>query len=143
MGYDMTMASFKKKSLEEANKIFEKYNPTFEGIYHNYLFNLLYPHDSNDPTEGAKWICTSGINIFRDFFEPKLENDTVMIVEQKTYEKMITWLEEKLKNITLYDVANDEKLEDYEVRELISVYKQIKSAEIDFETEFIVFEHDW
>ena len=71
MGYDMTMASFKKQSLEEANKIFEKYNPTFEGIYHNYLFRLLYPHDSNDPTEGAKWICTSGINIFRDFFEPK------------------------------------------------------------------------
>lgn len=142
MGYDMDMAVLKRKSLEEAQKILPNY--TFRDMYSSFLFSRLYPDKYEVPEdEKGRWITWSNRNIFRDFFEPKLENDEAVIINEDTYNKMVDWLEEKLKNKTLYDCACDEEYDEYELGEIIRIYRQMKKESIDYETEFVVYQHDW
>lgn len=145
MGYDMDMAVLKKKSLEEMKKILPDY--TFRDMYSDFLFTRLYP-DKYEVSEDEKgrWITWANRNIFYDFFQPKLENDAAIIINEDTYSKMVDWLEEKLKNKTLYDIAineDDDECDEYELGEMIRVYKQMKKEKINYETEFVVYQHDW
>lgn len=142
MGYDMEMIVLKKKSLKEAQKIFTDY--TFKDMYLNFLFSRLYPDEYRIPKdEKGRYITGTDINIFKDFFKPKLENDEVIIIDEVIYNKMISWLEEKLKSKTLYDCVFDETLNIYELKEIIRVYRQMKEEDIDYETEFVVYQHNW
>ena len=142
MGYDMDMAVLKRKSLEEAQKFFPTY--TFKELYSNLLFAKLYPDEYEiSEDEKGRWITWSNRNIFQDFFEPKLENDEVIIVDEDTYNKMVDWLEEKLKNKTLYDCACDKEYDEYEAETMIRVYRQMKKENVNYDTEFIVYQHDW
>lgn len=142
MGYDMSIAVFKKKSLNEAQKLFPKY--TFKDLYSDLLFRRLRPDIYDIPEdEKGRWITWANRNIFRDFFEPKLENDEAVIINEVTYNKMVDWLEKKLKSKTLYDCACNKEYDDYKVAEMIRVYRQMKEEKIDYVTEFIVYQHDW
>ena len=142
MGYDMDMVVLKRKSLEEAQKLFPKY--TFRDMYSSFLFSRLYPDEYEIPEdEQGRRITWANRNIFRDFFEPKLENDEAVIINEVTYNKMVDWLEKKLKSKTLYDCACNKEYDDYKVAEMIRVYRQMKEEKIDYVTEFIVYQHDW
>ena len=56
---------------------------------------------------------------------------------------MLCWLEEKLKSKTLYDYTYDENCDYLEFETMIRVYKQMKAEKIVYETEFVVYQHDW
>lgn len=142
MGYDMEIVVLKKKTLEEAKRMFPDH--IFGDMYSIFLFSRLYPDEYAFPEdEEGRVIVDTNLNIFRDFFEPELKNDEAIIVDKDVYCKMIVWLEEKLKSKTLFDFACAEECDACEFREIISVYKKMKSANIDFMTEFIVYRHDW
>lgn len=142
MGYDMSIGVLKHKSLVEVQKLFPTY--TFKELYSDFLFCKLYPDEYKiSEDEKGRWITWSNRNIFRDFFEPKLENDEAIIINEATYNKMVDWLEEKLKNKTLYDCACDKDCDEYELGEIIRIYRQMKEEKIDYETEFVVYQHDW
>lgn len=55
---------------------------------------------------------------------------------------MIQWLKNKLEKTNLLDIAEtDSALYEFEI--LITAYRSMISANIDFEEELLVFEHDW
>lgn len=145
MGYDMEMVVLKKKSLKEMKKILPDY--TFRDMYSSFLFSRLYPDKYEVPEdEEGRWVTWANRNIFYDFFEPKLENDEAVIINEDTYNKMVSWLEEKLKNKTLYDIAineDNDEYDEYEFGEIIRIYRQMKKEKINYETEFVVYQHDW
>lgn len=141
MGYNMEIVVFKKKTLEEVQKYMKDY--TFSDLYSDYLFTRLYPDDYDFPDdERAKPIVDLNRNVFKEFFNPPLNNDIAIIIDEHTYDKMLLWLENKLKTTTLYDLKDDDDYE-YDAHIWIMCYKQMKKAKIDFETEFVVFQHDW
>lgn len=142
MGYDMEMVVLKKKSLEEMKKLLP--GCTFKDLYKDFLFTRLYPdlYEFSEDEKG-RVITFSSKNIFRDFFEPKLENDEAIIIDEETYNRMLCWLEEKLKSKTLYDYTYDENCDYLEFETMIRVYKQMKAEKIVYETEFVVYQHDW
>jgi len=142
MGYDMDMVVLKKKTLKQIEELIPKHS--FRFLYSEFLFPNLYPEDYEIPEdEIGRFITWSNWNVFRDFFNIPLENDAVIIIEENTYKKMCDWLKEKLKSKTLYDLACDEKYDEYETAQLIRIYKQMTKEQIDFETEFIVYQHNW
>lgn len=76
------------------------------------------------------------------FFEGKFQNGEVKIIDKETYYRFYNWLENKLKHTTLYDLVNN-KIDEYYIDSLIKTYKSMRDITIDFETELVVFEHDW
>ena len=66
-----------------------------------------------------------------------------MTIDEETYNRMLCWLEEKLKSKTLYDYTYDENCDYLEFETMIRVYKQMKAEKIVYETEFVVYQHDW
>lgn len=142
MGYDMSLVVLKKKSLEEAQKVFPEF--TFKEIYSCFLFSRLQPDEYEFPEdEEGRCVTWANKNIFKDFFEPRLKNDEAIIISEDMYNKMITWLEGKLKSKTLYDWTSDEECDGNEIAEMIRIYRQMKKENIDYETEFVVYQHDW
>ena len=133
MGYDMQLCIFKKKTLDYIKQELKSEQYEFSEIYSEVLFCWLYPNDYKIPTdEIGKYICYEITNIFEEFFKPKIENGQAIIIDESTYNKMLKWLENKLKAKNKIDMYP-----------YIRVYKNMKNTNIDFKTEFVVFEHDW
>ena len=55
---------------------------------------------------------------------------------------MYEWLENKLKTTTAYDFISNPDYE-YEVPTWIVAYRSMMKEEIDFDTEVVIFQHDW
>lgn len=142
MGYDADIVAFKKKALKNVQRIMP--NHSFQYLYSNYLFMRMYPNEYNFPEdEQAKWICSPSIDIFNDFLKIKLKNEEARIINKDIYLQFYKYLESKLKSITLFDCANDKKYDELYVNAIIETYKSMRDKPIDFETEFVVFQHDW
>lgn len=141
VGYDADIVAFKKKTLEDIKDILPDYS--FRDLYSSYLFTRVYPDEYDFPEdEKATWIFSPYRDIFNEFFDDKFENDEARIIDKETYYKFYHWLESKLKNTTLYDFTEDEVDERY-IDTLINTYKSMRDKPVDFETEFVVFQHDW
>lgn len=140
MGYDAEIIVFKKKTLEEIQKTLP--DCTFKDLYSNYLFTRIYPDVYDFPEDEAKWIHSPCKDIFNEFFEGKFQNGEVKIIDKETYYRFYNWLENKLKHTTLYNLVNN-KIDEYYIDSLIKTYKSMRDITIDFETELVVFEHDW
>lgn len=143
MGYDMNIAVLKKKTLELAQEVIPDYS--FKDMFSSFLFTRLQPEEYEIPEdEEGRWIAYADRNIFREFFEPKLENGATFIIDRETYYKMMNWLEQKLKSKTLYDyVWNIIEVDFAEIAAMMYVYHGMVNEDIDFETEFVVYSHDW
>lgn len=142
MGYDMKMVIFKKKTLEKLKKEISKENSewSFSDIFSRYLFAWKYIEEYDIPKdEEAKCICSESCRIFDNFFKEEIKNDDAIIIDKDTYNNMFKWLKDKLKAISLLDLVDDKT--DY--KPLLRVYKGMRDANIDFDKEFIVFEHNW
>lgn len=86
MGYDADIVVFKKRTLENIQKIFPEF--TFHELYTDYLFTRIDPKAYDVPEdEKATWIFSPSVNIFYDFFEfqDRLENGEARIIEKDTY----------------------------------------------------------
>lgn len=142
MGYNMDMTVHTNKTLNNMQKMFPYY--TFENIHDDFINDVLYSEEYGIPEdEQGRFVTWSNFNIFKNFFKPRITNDTSIIIDKETYIMMIWWLEEKLKSQTLYDCACNDDFNSYETMEMIRVYRQMKKEVIDFETEFVVYHHDW
>ena len=141
MGYDSDIIAFKKKSLENRKEVFP--DSSFEDLYSGYLVDLIYPNTCDvSEDEKARWISSPRRGIFNEFFSGNFGNGEVKIIDEDTYLRFYNWIETKLKNTTLYDFIENEKEEGY-IDSLLCTYKNMRDKKIDFETEFVIFEHDW
>lgn len=141
MGYDANIIVFKKKTLQSIQEVLPNYS--FKDLYSNYLFTRIYPDEYDFPEdEKAKWIASPYRNIFNEFFGGNFENEEARIIDKEIYSKFYNWLEDKLKNITLYNLVDSDMDEKY-VSSLVDTYKNMRDKPVDFETEFVVFQHDW
>ena len=141
MGYDADIVAFKKKTLQNIQETLPDYS--FGDLYSNYLFTRIYPDEYDFPDdEKAEWISSPSRDIFNEFFDGDFENGDVKIIDKETYSKFYNWLEDKLKNITLYNLIDSDMDEQY-VSSLVDTYKNMRDKPVDFETEFVLFQHDW
>lgn len=141
MGYDMDLGVFKKKTLERLQKELPEYS--LSDLYSNCLFAWMYPKEYEIPKdEEARCICSLNKDVFEGFFDESVENDEAIIIDKNTYLKMYEWLENKLKITTAYDFISNPDYE-YEVPVWIVAYKNMMKEEIDFDTEVVIFQHDW
>lgn len=146
MGYDMNLVVFKKKSLERIKEKtgVEVLDFNITDAYSIYLFTLLHPDEYVVPEEEkARYILSESYRILDDFFKEKhieVGNDEAIIIPKETYEDLVLWVEEKLKSTTLFDLAWKD---DFEILTYVAVYQNLKREKIDFDTEFVMFAHDW
>lgn len=142
MGYDMELVSLKKKKFKEIQGIIDGY--TYKDMFTDFLF--VSHNDSGDiAQEYGTWILSENRNLFQDLFHEngiKIDCNDAVIVEPALFEKMKDWLKNKLESIKLIDLIESD-VDLYESEILISAYKSMVSAEVDFEHEILVFEHDW
>lgn len=141
MGYDADIVAFKKKTLQNIQEVLPDY--AFRDLYSNYLFTRMHPDVYNFPEdEKAKWISSPSKDIFNEFFDGDFENGDVKIIDKEIYCKFYYWLQNKLRNITLYNLVESSMDEQY-ISSIVDTYKNMRDIPVDFETEFIVFQHDW
>lgn len=43
----------------------------------------------------------------------------------------------------IYDLVDDSYKDEYYINALINTYKRIRDMPINFETELVIFQHDW
>ena len=143
MGYDMQLSVFKKKTLECIEKELEPEKYSFSVIFSECLYAWLYPEEYKIPEgEEGRYICSENINIFKDFFGGKVENCEAIIIDEETYNCMFTWLGIKLKSMNLFDFVDDPEAK-YMIYPYIRTYRNMRDANVNFDEEFVVFEHDW
>lgn len=137
----MELTVFKKKTLSKIkNKIHEG---SISDLYSECLFAYLYPEDYEIPKEEVgRYICSESTRVFDEFFNRKIDNDEVIIIDEKTYKQMYGWLENKLKTTTLYDLV-DGRENEIGIDSIIRTYKNMREEVIDFENEFVIYTHDW
>lgn len=141
MGYDADIVAFKKKTLENIQEVLSDYS--FRDLYSNYLFTRMHPDEYSFPEdEKATWIFSPCRDLFNDFFDGNFENEEARVIDEETYYKFYHWLEDKLRNTTLYNLVDGDIDEQY-ADSLIDTYKNMRDKSVDFETEFVVFHHDW
>ena len=141
MGYNADIVAFKKKTLQNIQEVLPDYS--FRDLYSNYLFTRIYPdeYDFTDD-EKAKWISSPCKNIFSEFFDDNFENEEARIIDKYTYYKFYYWIEDKLKTITLYNLV-DSGMDERYISSLVDTYKNMRDTSVDFNTEFVIFQHDW
>ena len=141
MGYDAKIIAFKKKTLQNIQEVLPDYS--FKDLYSNYLFTRMYPEEYDFPEdEKAKWISSPCRDIFSEFFDGNFENEEARVIDEETYYKFYHWLEDKLRNTTLYNLV-DSGMDERYISSLVDTYKNMRDTPVDFNTEFVVFQHDW
>ena len=141
LGYDADIIAFQKKTLENIQEALPDYS--FRDLYSNYLFTRIYPDEYIFPEdETAKWIASPCRDMFSEFFNGDFENEDAKIIDEETYYKFYHWLEDKLRNTTLYNLIDSDMDEQY-IGSLVDTYKNMRDIPVDFDTEFVVFQHDW
>ena len=78
--------------------------------------------------------------LIENIVKPTLKRDDVFF-DEETYYKFYHWLEDKLRNITLYNLIDSDMDEQY-ISSLVDTYKNMRDIPVDFDTEFVVFQHD-
>lgn len=129
MGYDMHIKKLKKKKEKDFLK--------------NRSFIISEEYDDY----GIKEIAWSDINILKDYFKNKnieIKNDQIYFITETEYYEIIAFLENILKNTTLYDIIiNKQKYPEHKIKILINIYSDLIKEKIDFSKESIFFQHDW
>ena len=141
MGYDMEIVVLKRKTLDRAKAKYPKCS--FSDLYTNLLFTRLYSDEYEFPEEEAgRWICSESRAIFKEYFSGSVGNGEVITIEEEEYKRMFDWLKNKLETTTLLDIARTEK-EIEDLYPFIRVYREMCDTVVDFETEVVIFSHDW
>lgn len=142
MGYDGGIIIVKKKVVEKVKHLLAAYS--FSDLYENYLYMWEYPEKYGLPKdEESIGIDVLDENVFGEYFRRKpLENGESRIISKSIYDDFLKWIEYKIKNTTLYDIAIG-KIDDYTAHAYINVYKFLKDSTIDWDKEYVVFINDW
>lgn len=146
MGYDSQLVVFKKRVIKEAKK--KSPASTITDLFTERLFIKLLPEELEEqvrqPEEkrDARYVYTGSCRFFKQFFEEhgiEIGNGEVVELSKEAYEDIYNGLKNELQSLTLWDVAGE--LDNYRI--LTNAAHDLKEAKIDFETETVLFEHDW
>lgn len=144
MGYDANIIAFKKKELDNIRQLIPEF--THEDMYTSYKLEEYADNIKEKDRITANWIYSPRRDVFSEFFKTKNikfnDYDDFIVVDKDTYNSFYTWIENKLSNLTLMDVINSEKEDDY-FEALKHTYINMRDKKVDFETEFVIFEHNW
>lgn len=142
MGYDGQIIVIKKKVIETAKKMFPRCS--FSEMYSQYLYTREYPKEYDFPTEEESIsVAYFNTNVFTEYFkENTLENDEARIIDQKIYEEFKKWIENKVKNTTLFDIETGQ-ITDNQANNYIRIYHALQNLNINWNTECVVFQNDW
>lgn len=107
----------------------------------SYLFENA-DNDDSELSEYGRFVINgngSGYKIFQTFFGD-VENESWKIVDKEQYVKLSEWLENKMKQISLFDVHDPEIAWEY-----LYSYNQVayELGNINFDKEFVVFWHSY
>lgn len=61
---------------------------------------------------------------------------------EKTYEEFKKWIENKIKNTTLFDIETGQ-ITDSQANNYIRIYHALQKLNVDWKTECVVFQNDW
>ena len=141
MGYDGGIVIVKKKAVEKVKHLLIAYS--FSELYENYLYKWGCPEEYGLLDDEKSIGVDIDKNIFDEYFRRKpLKNGESRLISKSVYGDFFKWIEDKIKNTTLYDIAIG-KIDDYTVHDYINVYKFLKDSIIDWDNEYVVFRSDW
>ena len=72
-----------------------------------------------------------------------IENNEAVVLTQDKFNKLCEDIREYLTKTKLIDIANLDEYDLYSKIELIELYKILISADINWATEIVAFDHDW
>lgn len=142
MGYDGGIIKVKKCAIERARKLFPE--KSFSEIYNIYLYTREFPDFYDfDEEETSEGIIDLNLNVFNEYFiKEKMENDECRLIDKDVYQSFSKWIENKVKTITLYDIATG-KISEHQAEIYQRIYLTLQKENIDWNTEYIVFENNW
>lgn len=144
MGFDLKMDVIKRTVIEQAQQDFP--DVSFDDLYGNYLYKWIDSdlHDMSDVPEKYKGYCLVDTNypVFEGYFEKGPGDCEYILVDKENFKSMFVWLDNRIKNMTLFDVFEN-KIEEYGIYSILDTYKRMKESNIDFDTEIAVYSHGW
>lgn len=139
MGYSADMYIMKRSVIEREKKYFPE--ASFEELWNNHLFAWVYPEDYEIPDdEVGRSICWTYHRVF--FKEIKIlggRYDDVQIVERELYDNICADICYILKNTRLIDLVEPDCDDHDALIALIDIYRSLKSAEINWDKEVVVY----
>lgn len=82
-------------------------------------------------------------NVFENYFKEKpLEYNESRIIPKDVYENFKNWIENKVKTVTLHDIAT-KRINDDLAYAYVYVYRLLEDINIDWDNEYVVFRNDW
>lgn len=71
-----------------------------------------------------------------------IKKKVIRIIDEKIYEEFKKWIENKVKNTTLFDIETG-KITDSQANNYIRIYHALQNLNVDWNTECVVFQNDW
>lgn len=145
MGYDCKLVVMKRSVLTKWQEEFPK-KPLSE-LY----FDVLSCYEDSEEfdikeSEMSREIFYSSTRVFPAIYDvlDGVPNDGVYVFSKEEYETMVKDMSALLESITLHDVAVEQLPIDFPlVGAYVSAFKSLFGADIDWESEVLLFEHDW
>lgn len=142
MGYESEIILVKKKAFEKVKHLMIAYS--FSELYENYLYMWEYPEDYTIPKdEESNVMGWFDGNVFENYFKEKpLEYNESRIIPKDVYENFKNWIENKVKTVTIHDIAT-KRINDDLAYAYVYVYRLLEDINIDWDNEYVVFRNDW
>lgn len=150
MSYNMELLVLKKEKFDEEINLHKSFTMEYSYIDFAESCSYLFENAKDDGAmdngseseEYGRFIINgngNGYKIFREFFQ-NVENESWAIVYKEQYIRLDEWLENRMKQLSLFDVHDPEIAWEY-----LYSYNQVKREleNIDFDHEFIVFWHSY
>ena len=145
MSYNIELLVLKKKTFNEEVRLHKQLQMDYSYVDFAESCSYLLENEENDDSvskEYGRFIINgngSGYRIFQGFFKD-VKNGTYTVVDKEQYIKLNEWFENKIKQLSLFDVLDPETAWEY-----LYSYNQVKYEldNIDFDNEFIVFWHSY
>lgn len=142
MSYNMELLVLKKNKFNEEADLYKSAKMEYSYIDFIESCSDLFENAENDSETEEYGRCIingngSGYKIFQNFFKD-VENGSWILVDKEKYTKLNDWLENEMKNISLFDAHDQETAWEY-----LYSYNQVKYelGNIDFDNEFVAFFH--
>lgn len=143
MSYNMELMVLKNNKFDEEVDLHKSLQLEYSYVDFAESCSYLFENVKNDDLESEEYGryiingCGSGYRIFQKFFTD-VENCSWILVDKKRYVELKEWLENEMKNLTLFDVHDEEIAWEY-----LHSYNQVKYelGNINFDNEFVVFSH--
>ena len=144
MSYNMELLVLKKEKYDEEVELHKRLNMEYSVIdfAESVSFLLENEKENSELEEYGRFIINgngSGYKIFQNFFVG-VENESWTMVDKEQYINLCEWIENRMKQLSLFDVRDPEIAWEY-----LYSYNQVKYEleNIYFDHEFVMFWHSY